>query len=90
MALAGSMVGAVVGVVVGLPIPLLGPVAAALVFGGLGALAGAMIGEQWKGRTLDKSWQVGKAAFWGRLLGTTGKVMIGSVIVVVVAVALIL
>ena len=89
LALAGSMVGAVVGVVVGLPIPLVGPVAAALVFGGLGALAGAMIGEQWKGRTLGESWEVGKAAFWGRLLGTTGKVMIGSVIVVVVAVALV-
>lgn len=90
LALAGSMVGGVVGVVVGLPIPLLGPVAAALLFGGFGALVGAMIGEQWKGRTLDKSWQIGKAAFWGRLLGTTGKVMIGSVIVVVVAVAMIL
>ena len=89
LALAGSMVGAVVGVVVGLPIPLVGPVAGVLVFGSLGALVGAMIGEQWKGRSLGKSWQIGKAAFWGRLLGTTGKVMIGSVIVVIVAVALV-
>jgi hypothetical protein len=90
LALIGSMIGAVAGVAIGLPIPLVGPLVAALVFGGLGALGGAMIGEQWKGRQLDMSWQIGKAAFWGRLLGTTGKLIIGSVIVAVVAVALVL
>ena len=89
LALAGSMVGAVVGVVVGLPIPFVGPIAAALLFGGLGALVGAVAGEQWKGRGLGDSWQVGKAAFWGRLVGTTGKMMIGLVIIFVAAAAMV-
>jgi len=50
----------------------------------------AVLGEQWKGRTLDASWQVGKAAFWGRLLGTLGKTAVASVMVVVAAAALVL
>jgi len=89
LALVGSLVGAVVGMVVGLPIPVLGPLLAALLFAGLGALLGAIVGEQWKGRSLEHSWQVGKAAFWGRLLGTLGKVVIGSIIGASVLVALI-
>jgi len=90
LALIGSMIGAVGGVIVGLPIPIVGPVVAALVFSGLGALAGAMIGEKWKGRQLGESWQIGKAAFWSRLFGAMGKLTIGSVIVAVVAAALLL
>ncbi len=89
LALIGSMVGATAGVFIGLPIPVVGPVVAALLFGGLGALAGAIVGEQWKGRGLGESWQIGKAAFWGRLVGTTGKLIIGSLIVAVVAAALV-
>ena len=88
LALLGSLVGAVVGMVVGLPIPLVGPVLAALLFAGLGALVGAILGEQWKGRSLDESWQIGKAAFWGRIVGTLGKMVIGSVIVATVVAAL--
>ena len=45
---------------------------------------GAMLGECWKGRSLDTSWQVGQAAFWGRLLGTAGKLTAGAAIVAVI------
>ena len=90
LALAGSIVGGIVGLVVGLPIPVVGSLAAALVFGGLGALVGAMLGEGWKGRDFDASLEVGKAAFVGRLLGTLAKMIVGSVMVVVVLAALVM
>jgi len=88
LAIIGSMAGAVVGLFVGVPIPVLGPVIAAFLFAGLGAFAGAVLGELWKGRSLDRSLDVGKAAFWGRLLGTLAKTLIGSVMVAIAAVAL--
>ena len=86
----GSIVGAVVGLFVGLPIPLAGSVIAALLFAGLGTMAGAMLGEVWAGRNLGASWPVGTAAFRGRLLGTLGKFLVGGLIVVTVVVALVL
>jgi len=89
MALGGSILGAVLGTMIGLPIPVVGPVIATLLFASLGALAGAMLGEQQSGRSWRESWNIGQAAFWGRLFGTLGKVLVGSVMVVVVAVALI-
>ena len=89
LALVGSMIGAVVGAVVGLPIPVVGSFVAVLLFAAAGATGGAMIGESWKRRTLDEGWEVGKGAFWGRLLGTLGKILVGSVIVAVVALALV-
>jgi hypothetical protein len=88
LALLGSLVGGIVGVMIGVPIPIIGPIVAALLFAGIGALTGAILGESWKGRTFDESWQIGKAAFWGRLFGTLGKVSIGCVMVVVAVVAL--
>ena len=74
----------------GLPIPVVGSVVAILLFASGGALAGAMLGERWKGRDWESSWQVGHASFWGRLLGTVGKLAVGTMIVVVVAAALVL
>ena len=88
LALLGSMVGGLVGMVVGLPIPIIGPLVAAVLFASIGALLGAMLGERWKGRELGESWQVGQGAFWGRMLGTLAKVLIGSIMLVVVVVAL--
>jgi uncharacterized protein YqgC (DUF456 family) len=90
LALAGSLVGGIAGFFIGLPIPVVGPVVAAVLFAGGGALIGAMLGESWKGRDLDTSWQVGKAAFWGRLIGTLAKTMIASVMVAVGLAALLL
>ena len=89
LAMLGSIVGGIVGIIVGVPIPLVGPILAALLFAGLGAMAGAVLGEIWIGRNLDASWQIGKAAFWGRLAGTLSKVVVGTVIVVVAAASLV-
>lgn len=90
LALCGSIGGGLVGAVLGMPIPVVGPIVAVLLGASLGATAGAWVGEQWKGRTAGESWQVGKAAFWGRLLGTFGKIMVASVIVAVVLLAIVL
>ena len=90
LALLGSITGAIVGALIGSPIPFfIGSLVCALLFAGLGALGGAMLGERWKGKDLEESWKVGKAAFWGRLLGTLGKVMVGGVMIGVTVAALI-
>jgi uncharacterized protein YqgC (DUF456 family) len=81
LALLGSVGGAITGMIVGVPIPVIGSLVAAVLFAGVGAMLGAMLGETWKGRTADESWEVGKAAFWGRLLGTFAKTMIGALMV---------
>jgi len=88
LALAGSLVGSLVGAVIGLPVPLVGSVIAIVLGAALGALGGAMLGEHWKGRSLDAGWQVGQAAFWGRLWGTAGKLSVGAAIIAVVLVGL--
>ena len=85
LALAGSLVGSLVGVVIGVPIPVVGSVLAAVISAGIGAMAGAIIGELSVGRTPGAGWRVGKAAFWGRLAGTLGKMLLGAVMIVVVA-----
>lgn len=72
------------------PVPVVGPILTAIVFGCVGALVGAMVGEGWKGRGLRVSWQVGKAAFQGRLLGTLVKAGIGLAMVGIVILALVL
>ncbi|MCA9164047.1 MAG: DUF456 domain-containing protein [Planctomycetales bacterium] len=90
LAIVGSLIGGVVGMFVGLPVPLIGSVVAILLFASVGALGGAMLGEVWAGRTWEESWPVGHAAFWGRLFGTLGKIMAGSVIVALIAMGLLL
>ncbi|MFO0871206.1 MAG: DUF456 domain-containing protein [Pirellulales bacterium] len=90
LALLGSLVGALVGLVVGVPVPLIGSLLAAVLFGGLGALAGAALGESWKGRSFDESLEVGKAAFVGRVLGTGAKILCGSLMVGVLLLGLLL
>jgi uncharacterized protein len=81
LALFGSLVGAMTGLFVGIPIPVIGSVIAALLFAGLGASLGAMLGESMTGRSFEHSWRIGQAAFWGRLLGTLAKTLIGAVMV---------
>ena len=88
-ALIGSMVGAIVGAVVGIPIPAVGSILAAILFGGAGAMAGAMYGELSDGRPWQESWAVGHAAFWGRTFGMLGKLSAGFIIVVLVIVSLV-
>lgn len=84
MAVVGSMIGAFAGALLGLPIPIFGSVIAALLFGALGATAGAVLGEWMSGKRWRDTIPVGHAAFWGRLLGTVGKVGAGVMILVVV------
>jgi uncharacterized protein YqgC (DUF456 family) len=79
LALMGSVVGAIAGMIVGVPVPVVGSLLAALLFGGLGALAGALLGETMRGQSFEASLKIGHAAFWGRLLGTLAKAIIGAV-----------
>ena len=88
LALIGSIVGGIAGIFFGLPIPILGQILAALLFAGLGALVGAVVGERIAGRQFPESMQVGRAAFWGRLLGTFGKVSVGAVMGMLVLISL--
>jgi uncharacterized protein YqgC (DUF456 family) len=90
LAVCGSLVGGLLGAIVGVPIPIIGSVIAVILGAGAGAFTGAMLGERWKGSDWDKTWEVGHAAFWGRLLGTFGKVAFGSMIVVLIIFALII
>ena len=83
LALVGSLMGGIAGIFV--PIPIIGPIVCA----SLGALAGAVLGEQWKGRDLDESLSIGQAAFWGRLIGTLGKILVGCVMLVLIVASLI-
>lgn len=91
LAMVGSLVGAFAGVFFGgiIPIPIVGPLIGALLFASLGALVGAVLGEQWKGRDLDASLRVGHAAFWGRLVGTVGKIVLGVYMIGLVVIAVV-
>jgi len=89
LALVGALAGGILGVFIGIPIPVVGPIISAILFSAAGALGGAMLGESWKGRTWEESWGVGKAAFWGRILGTLGKIVVGSIMVAVVLISLV-
>ncbi len=80
LALLGSIFGAIAGLFVGTPIPIIGQVLASLLLGGAGAFGGAVIGERWSGKDWDQSIDIGSAAFWGRLLGTVGKVVCGTIV----------
>ncbi|QDV71616.1 hypothetical protein Poly24_53550 [Rosistilla carotiformis] len=86
MAVVGSMIGAMAGALLGLPIPIFGTIVAALLFGALGATAGAVLGEWMSGKQWKETIPVGHAAFWGRLLGTVGKICAGIMILLVVIV----
>ncbi len=77
------MVGAILGALIGVPVPVIGSVLAAILFGGIGATAGAMYGEWTDGRSWRESWAIGHAAFWGRTFGTLGKITAGLVIVII-------
>jgi uncharacterized protein YqgC (DUF456 family) len=87
LALVGSMIGAVLGMILGLPIPLVGSMLAALFFAALGAMAGAAVGELGSGKSLDRSWRIARAAFWGRLAGSLGKAILGALMIAVVVAA---
>ena len=86
LAVVGTIVGSLCGAMIALPIPLVGPILGALGGGAFGAFGGAFLGETWKGKTSDESLAIGKAALIGRLLGTFGKLLVGAVMFMIVAV----
>lgn len=79
-AMAGSVLGGIAGVPI--PVPLLGSAVSAIVGGGAGAFLGAYLGERWKGRSLEEGLAIGRAALLGRFLGTAGKMIVGSIMIV--------
>ena len=80
LAVLGSIPGAILGSIIGSAlVPVVGTLIGVVVFAGLGALGGAMLGEWWKGRKLEESWKVGQSAFWGRVLGSVAKISIASI-----------
>ena len=81
LAICGSVAGAIAGLGFGnlIPIPLLGPVIASLLLGASGAFGGAILGERWAGKDWEQSIEVGTGAFRGKLLGTVGKAICGSI-----------
>lgn len=87
--LGGSFLGAFAGAAVGVPIPLLGSAVGAVLGAAVGAFAGAAFAEHSLGEHPHQSFRVGRAAFWGRLLGTGAKTVLASVITAVVFGALI-
>ncbi|MEO8494979.1 MAG: DUF456 domain-containing protein [Planctomycetota bacterium] len=87
LALVGSLIGGIAGIFV--PIPVVGQIVGPIVCAGLGALVGAVLGEQWKGRDLETSLNIGHAAFWGRLIGTLGKILVGCVMLMLIIISLI-
>lgn len=80
LAIVGSILGAIIGISIGTPVPVIGSVVVSLLLGGAGAFAGAVLGERWVGQEWDAAISIGKAAFWGRLLGTLGKVVCSGTI----------
>ena len=87
-AILGSVIGGCAGLVVGVPLPVIGPLAGSLFFGSLGAMAGAMFSELSSGNSWTQAFQIAKAAFLGRALGTLTKMAVGLVMIGVVIVGL--
>ena len=81
LAIVGGIVGAILGTA--LPIPVLGTLIGACA----GAFAGSLLGDRMAGRPMGKSIEAGRGAAIGRFWGTTAKMIIGAVVVVLLAVA---
>lgn len=78
-----AIVGGVVGAIVGTPFA---PVVGTLLGACVGAFGGSILGDLWAGQPLGKSVNTGSEAAIGRLWGTLGKLAVGGVIVVLLAV----
>ena len=85
LSVVGSIVGGIVGAFFGIPvpIPLVGMLIGSLLFAAMGAWIGATIGEKWVVKPMKESVQIGGAAFAGRLLGTLGKLVVGSTMIAI-------
>ena len=84
LSVVGSMIGAGMGLGVGnAVVPILGGIVGVILLGAVGAFAGAVLGETWKGRDPSATWEVGRGAFLGRLIGTVSKAGLGTAILVI-------
>lgn len=81
LSVVGSVIGGVMGAIFGIPfpIPLVGSLIGSVLLAGVGAWIGASLGEKWVGKPLNESVKIGSAAFVGRMLGTAGKLALGSI-----------
>lgn len=86
LAVIGTLAGSITGAIMGLPVPIFGSLFGALAGGAAGAFGGAYLGEMWKHGSSDVSYDVGVGAAIGRVLGTVGKLLVGIVMLVVLAV----
>lgn len=89
LSLVGSIIGGIAGAIVAIPVPVIGSLIAAILGSMLGALAGGMAGQYWSEGNLGKSFRVGSAAAFGRLLGTVGKTLAGAIMVAILVIALV-
>jgi len=81
-ALGGGLAGAILGTFL-IPVPIVG----SLVGAGLGAAAGAILLELAGGKGMQASFKSGLGAGAGRVLGTVGKMILGAIAWVILAVA---
>ncbi|MGD9853962.1 MAG: DUF456 domain-containing protein [Planctomycetaceae bacterium] len=87
LSIIGAMLGATLGGTIGWPLGPIGGVALIIILGGAGAFAGTYLGETWKGRPRHERFAVSRAALFGRLFGTAGKLIVGMVMVCLTAMA---
>jgi uncharacterized protein len=81
LAIVGSLVGGIIGTA--LPVPLVGTLIGACI----GAFAGSLIGDLWAGQALLPSLEAGWGAAIGRFWGTTTKLAVGGIILVMLTLA---
>lgn len=89
LSLLAAMGGSIGGAILAAPIPVVGPVIGAVVGGGAGAFGGAYLGEATRDTSHADRVQISTAAFYGRLLGTAGKLVVGGVMLVCFVVAVV-
>lgn len=82
-AVLGSIGGAMLGFVLGSGVPVVGNIVASVLGSAMGALVGTVYGERTEGKEWEHSLQVGSAAFIGRILGTLGKLALGTAMLVI-------
>jgi uncharacterized membrane protein len=79
------LMGGVIGAILGTALPL--PVLGTLIGACAGAFAGSLLGDRLAGRPMEQSVEAGRGAAIGRFWGTTSKMIIGAVVLVLLAVA---
>jgi len=83
LAVIGAMIGSLVGAMLLTFIPVIGTIIGAVAGAAFGSFGGAYLGEMWKGSDQKERLDIGVAAMLGRMLGTTGKLLVGAIMVAV-------